>query len=157
MSEFIVTKEVLEKMKEELAILEGEKRNEIKKRISIAREEGDLKENGGYHAAREAQGLNEAKIKELSEKIRNSKIKKTSNKKTDKVEELTIVKIKTGMLESEFLVGEREMASSSDYKTLSITTPLGNAIIGKKTGDEVKYKTPKGMLLKAKILSIRAM
>ena len=71
---YMLTQEAYDKMKEELAYREGELREEIKEKIAAARAEGDLSENGGYQAAREAQGKNEGRIQELTVKLRDSEI-----------------------------------------------------------------------------------
>ena len=107
---------------------EGEGRTEITDRIAAARDEGDLKENGGYHAAREEQAKHEARIRELKEKLRNVQIGTPPDDGV--VEPGMVVTALVAGDEMVFLLGSREIAGTTDIDVYSPTSPLGAAIIG---------------------------
>ncbi len=137
-----LTQEAYDRLKAELTRLEGEGRTEIASRIAAARDEGDLKENGGYHAAREEQAKQEARIRELQAKLRNVQI---GTPPDDGVVEpgmvVTAVVAGDSMV---FLLGSREIAGSADIDVFSPTSPLGAAIHGRTVGDTVSYTAPNG-------------
>ena len=143
-----LTQESYDRLKAELAELEGPARVDIAKKIEAAREEGDLKENGGYHAAREEQGKTKARIDQLTDMLRRAEV---GEKPADDglVEAGMVVTIRfAGDSDTEqFLLGSREllsMDSSVDIDVYSPTSPLGSAILGKKPGDTVTYEAPNG-------------
>jgi transcription elongation factor GreA len=107
-----LTQEAHDKLKAELEHLSGPYRAEITERIAAARDEGDLKENGGYHAAREEQAKNEARILELTEKLRNVQVGTPAD--DGKVEPGMVVTAIVAGDEMNFLFGSREMAGSTD-------------------------------------------
>src|SRR5829696_6806206 len=125
-----VTKETLEQMKAELQHLRGVERPAASRAIAEAREKGDLKENAEYDAAKEAQGMLEAKIKQLESAIANSRIVDTSNIDTSRVSILTKVKITNMATKKTFeytIVGETE----ADLKLgkISAGSPIGNGLL----------------------------
>jgi transcription elongation factor GreA len=151
-----VTQEAYERLQQELAHLKGDVRAEITAKIAAAREEGDLRENGGYHAAREEQGKTEARIRQLEEMLRRAEV---GEKPADDglVEAGMKVSIRfAGDSESEtFLLGSREllsMDSAVDLDVYSPTSPLGAAILGKKVGDEATYEAPNGSTITVEIV-----
>ena len=146
-----LTQEAYDRMVTELAYLEGPARDEIVARISAARDEGDLKENGGYHAAREEQGKNEARIRELQEKLRNVHVGAPPD--DGLVEQGMVVEVELAGKPLRFLLGSREMVGTTDVNVYSPTSPLGKAVNGRNVGDTVTYQTPAGKPLSAKILS----
>lgn len=137
-----LTQEAHDRLKAELAELEGPLRDEITTRIAAARDEGDLKENGGYHAAREEQAKNEARIRELKEKLRNVQIGTPSDDGV--VEPGMVVTALVAGDEMVFLLGSREIVGTADIEVFSPTSPLGAAINGRKVGEKAAYTAPNG-------------
>ena len=122
--------------------------------INARREEGDLRENGGYHAAREEQGKAEGRILYLKEFLRKAVVgdAPTSNK----VAPGTVVTIQFDDDEDDsetFLLGSREIAATTDLTVYSPESALGKAILGAAKGDQVKYTAPNGSQIKVKIIS----
>ena len=110
---YLLTQEAYNKMKEELAHREGELREEIAHKIAVARAEGDLSENGGYQAAREAQSKNEGRITELTVKLRDSKIIENAPEGT--VGEGSVVTIELNGNEMTYVLGSRDIVAGTDY------------------------------------------
>ncbi|MDR2723278.1 MAG: transcription elongation factor GreA [Cellulomonadaceae bacterium] len=137
-----LTQEAYDKLTAELADLKGPVRDAIVDRIAAARDEGDLKENGGYHAAREEQAKNEGRIVELTEKLRNVQIGTPPD--DGMVEQGMVVSVDLAGNPMTFLLGSREMAGTTDLDVYSATSPLGAAINGKYVGDKVEYTAPNG-------------
>jgi len=125
--------------------------------INDRREEGDLKENGGYHAAREEQGKQEGRILQLQQLLRNAKVGKAPDF-NGKAGPGTVVTVQfAGDDEAEkFLIGSREEAETTDLKVYSAVSPLGKALTGASEGDTVSYDTPNGKTLKVTLIKIEA-
>ncbi len=141
------TKEGLEKLKEELQTLKTTGRSAIAKAIAEARDKGDLSENAEYDAAKEAQGLHEAKIAKLGEVLSNARLLDESKLDTSKVLALSIVKIKNiknGATMSYQLVSESE----ADLKLgkISVSSPIAKGLLGKKIGDKTEITVPAGKM-----------
>ncbi|MCA6473749.1 MAG: transcription elongation factor GreA [Chitinophagaceae bacterium] len=142
-----VTKETFDKMREELQRMKSVDRPASSRAIAEAREKGDLKENAEYDAAKEAQGILEAKIKQLEGMIANAKIVDTSTIDTSKVTILTKVTI-TNLANNKVLtyqiVGEKE----ADLKLgkISAGSPIGKGLMGKTKGEVAEIQVPTGML-----------
>ena len=149
-----LTQDAYDKLQGELEQLRGPVRTEIVARISAAREEGDLKENGGYHAAREEQGKVEARIRQLEDMLRRAQVGETPA--DDGVVEpgMKVTYRFVGDDEAEtFLLGAREMEeTTAGLQVFSPQSPLGSAIIGAKKGDTVSYAAPHGKQLKVEIV-----
>jgi transcription elongation factor GreA len=148
-----LTQEAFERLQEELADRSGPRRAQIVKRIEAAREEGDLKENGGYHAAKEEQGKNEARVKVLTHLLENAKI--GAPPATDGVVaqgQVVTVRLVEFDEEERFLLGSREEAATTTLSVYSPTSPLGGAVLGAKVGDTVSYRTPAGKTLNVEVL-----
>jgi transcription elongation factor GreA len=148
-----LTQEAFDKLQAELEHLRGPVRNEVIARISAARDEGDLKENGGYHAAREEQGKVEGRIRQLEDMLRRAEVGETPA--DDGVVEpgMTVTTRFVGDDEVEvFLLGAREIETPEDLQVYSPQSPLGSAIMGKKRGDEVDFEAPNGKVLKVEIV-----
>ena len=146
MSNIPISKEGFDKMKKELAKLKKE-RPEVIQAIKEAREEGDLKENGGYHAARERQGMLEAKINYIESRIPQFNVIDMSTLGGPKVTFGATVKledIETGDEKTYTIMGPDE----SDFKKgiISIESPVGKALLGKEEGDEVIVNAPRGKI-----------
>lgn len=147
MSTQYVTKETLEQMKEELQRMKGIERPAASKAIAEAREKGDLKENAEYDAAKEAQGILEAKIASLEGALANARVLDESTINTSKVSILTKVKLtnlKTKKQVTYQLVSEQE----ADLKVgkISITSPIGKGILGKEPGEVADVQAPVGII-----------
>jgi transcription elongation factor GreA len=151
-----LTQEAYDKLRAELANLKGPVRQEVIARISAARDEGDLKENGGYHAAREEQGKVEGRIRQLEDMLERAQVGETPP--DDGVVEpgmkVTYKFVGDDDEDAEtFLLGAREMEDTVDgLKVYSPQSPFGSAIIGAKTGDSVAYTAPNGKRLEVQIL-----
>jgi transcription elongation factor GreA len=141
-----LTQEAHDKAQEELDQLIAN-RPAIAAEINDRREEGDLRENGGYHAAREEQGQQEAKIRQLQDLLNNAKVGEAPTKSGVALPG-SVVKVTFQDGESEtFLIATRQQGiSDGDGKleTYSPSSPLGNALIDAKVGDKVSYKLPNG-------------
>lgn len=141
------TKEGIEKLKEELHFLKTEGRSQIAKAIAEARDKGDLSENAEYDAAKEAQGLHEAKISKLGESLANARLIDESKLDGSKVLALSIVKIKNlknGAAMTYQLVSETE----ADLKSgkISVKSPIAKGLLGKSVGDTVEIDVPAGKI-----------
>ncbi len=148
------TEEGLKKLKEELKYLESVERPKISQQIAEARDKGDLSENAEYDAAKEAQGLLEARIAKLKEVIANARIIDDSQIDTSKVYILSTVKIKNltnGMEFSYTLVAENE--ADLKQKKISVDSPIGKGLLGKSVGEIAEIQTPAG-IMKFEILEI---
>ncbi|HKU10690.1 transcription elongation factor GreA [Sinomonas sp.] len=147
-----LTQEAYDRLKAELDHLSGAGRHEIVEKIEAARQEGDLKENGGYHAAKEEQGKIEARIRQLQELLRNAQV---GEKPADDgvVEPGMLVVAKIAGDEERFLLGSREIAGDAELDVFSEKSPLGAAIIGHKQGEKLSYVAPNGKEIKVEIIS----
>ena len=158
-NEIWLTQEAFDKLQDELDNLRGPVRTEIIARIAAARDEGDLKENGGYHAAREEQGKTEARIRQLEDMLRRAHVGATPA--DDGVVEpgmkVTYKFVGDDDDEAEeFLLGAREMEDTTDgLKVYSPQSPMGSAIIGKKIGEVVPFTAPNGKVLKVEIVDAK--
>jgi transcription elongation factor GreA len=142
-----VTQETFEKLKAELQHMKGIDRPAASKAIAEAREKGDLKENAEYDAAKEAQGMLEARIKYLEGVIANARILDESTIDTSKVSVLTkvtLTNLGTKKQVTYKIVSEKE----ADLKLgkISVTSPIGHGLLGKVIGDEVEVIVPAGVL-----------
>jgi transcription elongation factor GreA len=146
-----LTQEAADRLRAELAHLESDGRVEIIKKIEAARAEGDLKENGGYHAAREEQGKMEARIRQLKHMLEHAHIGTPPVGESGVVGPGMIITIDMAGDEMKFLLGSREIASA-DMDVYSEKSPLGAALLGAKVGDTVTYKAPNGKEIKVAIL-----
>ncbi|NHC14472.1 transcription elongation factor GreA [Motilibacter deserti] len=138
-----LSQEQHDRLQAELDHLRGPARAEIVKRIEAAREEGDLKENGGYHAAKEEQGKQEARIRQLQSLLENARVGEPPASADGVVTAGMVVTAEVAGDEMTFLLGLRE-GSSGDIDVYSPTSPLGTAISGAKVGDSVSYTAPNG-------------
>ena len=148
------TKEGLKKLKDELNQLKDIERPKASNAIAEARDKGDLSENAEYDAAKEAQGMLEMKISKLEEVVANARIIDESQLDLSKVlvlSSVTIINLNNKMEMNYTLVAESE----ADLKSgkISVNSPLGKGLLGKKVGDVVEIKVPNG-ILKFEIISI---
>ncbi len=140
-----MTAEGYQKLVEELNELESVQRPAISQQIAEARDKGDLSENAEYDAAKEAQGLLEMKIAELKATIGSARMIDESRITTDEVQILTRVKIRNlkNKQEMSYLLVSESEANFKEGK-LSIETPIGKGLLGKKVGDVTKVQVPSG-------------
>ena len=148
-----LTQASFDRLTAELEELSGPRRDEVVARIAQAREEGDLKENGGYHAAKEEQGKIEARIRQLTVLLRTAEVGHPSGA-SDVVAAGTVVTASVAGNEMRFLLGSREMAGDSGLDVYSDSSPLGAAILGAKVGDTVSYTAPNGRAIEVKIVKV---
>jgi transcription elongation factor GreA len=149
-----LTQDAYDKLTAELEHLKGPARQEVIARISAARDEGDLKENGGYHAAREEQGKLEGRVRQLEDMLRRAEVGETPP--DDGVVEpgmkVTYKFVGDDDEEAEtFLLGAREIEPEG-LTVYSPSSPLGAAINGRSKGDTVTYEAPNGKELQVIIL-----
>lgn len=147
-----LTQEAYDRLKSELDYLSGPGRVEIAKKIEAARDEGDLKENGGYHAAKDEQGQREGRINQLTHIVQNARVGEPP--RTDGVvgPGMTVT-VRFGADDDEvtFLLASRE-ESGSPIDVYSPRSPLGSAISGKKVGETASYTLPNGRAATVEIL-----
>ena len=153
-----LTQDAYDRLTQELEYLSGPYRQEIVDRIAAARDEGDLRENGGYHAARDEQGKNEARINQLKHLLENAQVGDAPS--DDGVVALgMVIEAEVASRSMKFLLGSREieetLPANSDLNVFSEKSPMGAAILGAKEGDEVTYLAPNGKELTAKIVSVK--
>lgn len=148
MNDFIyMTRERLLELERELNELKTKGRKEIAQKIADARAHGDLSENAEYDAAKEEQGLLELRISKLENMLSRAKIVDTSSISTDEVRVLTKVKVKNlknGNLQTYYLVSPEE----ADFENgkMSVNSPIGRQLLGKRVGDIVKVNVPAGII-----------
>ena len=150
-----LTQEAYDRLQAELADREGPTRTEIKKRIEAAREEGDLKENGGYHAAREEQGKNEARVRQLKHLLEHARIG-APEADPDEVAPGKVVTVRFPAWDEEetFLLGSREEAAHASIEVYSPTSPLGAAVLGQRVGDSATYTLANGKEMTVEVLKV---
>ena len=147
-----LTQEAFDKLAAELENLKGPVRQEVIARISAARDEGDLKENGGYHAAKDEQGKIEARIRQLEDMLRRAQVGETPADDGIVEPGMKVTYRFVGDDDAEtFLLGAREIEDDS-LDVFSPQSPLGSAILGAKKGDTVTYTAPNGKKLEVEIL-----
>ncbi len=142
-----MTKDGFEDLKKEIEYLRTKERPSISRQIAEARDKGDLSENAEYDAAKEAQGLLEAKIAKLETILASSRIMDTSKVDSSKVNILSTVKCKNLKINKEVqftIVSEKE--ANLKQNKISSSSPIGKALLGKKVGDSIEVKVPAGLV-----------
>ncbi len=148
MSVMYVTKETLEQMRAELQQLKAVERPAASRAIAEAREKGDLKENAEYDAAKEAQGLLEARISRMESELATARILDATTIDTSKVSILTKVTIQNKATKKSMtyqIVSEKE--ADLKLQKISVTSPIGRGLLGKKVGDEAEIQAPNGKII----------
>lgn len=148
-----LTQDAYDRLNAELEHLMTEGRAEIADKIDSARQEGDLKENGGYHAAREEQAKQEARIAQLTDLLRNAKIGEAPPD-DGIVEPGMVITATIAGVKKTFLLGSREGAPHLQIEVFSESSPLGSAISGRKAGDTVSYEAPNGKTFEVELLEV---
>lgn len=154
-----LTQEAFDRLSAELEQLKGPARAEISRRIAEAREEGDLRENGGYHAAREEQGKTEARIVQLEYMLSRAQVGETPDDDgvIDAGMEVTVRFAGDPDTET-FLLGAREVLALDNSVSLAVyspQSPLGSAILGKHIGDSAEFTAPSGKAVSVEIVSAK--
>ncbi|MEA4943574.1 MAG: transcription elongation factor GreA [Propionicimonas sp.] len=153
-----LTQDAYDKLVAELNHLKGEGRRLVSAKIAQARDEGDLSENGGYHAAREEQGQQEARIRQLAAMLENAEVGEAPS--GSQVTPGTLVTVYFDDDEDDedtFLLGSREVLGlddAVDIEVYSPQSPLGAAILGAAPGDTVSYAAPSGSAIEVTIVSV---
>jgi transcription elongation factor GreA len=148
MSIMYVTKETLEQMRAELQHLKTVERPAASRAIAEAREKGDLKENAEYDAAKEAQGLLEARISRMESELATARILDAATIDTSKVSILTKVTIQNKATKKSMtyqIVSEKE--ADLKLQKISVTSPIGKGLLGKKVGEEAEIQAPNGKVV----------
>ncbi len=148
-----LTQEAYDRLALELEQLTTSGRAEISKRIEIAREEGDLKENGGYHAAKDEQAKIEARIRTLTDMLKHAHVGEAPES-SGVVEPGTVVTAHIHGDSEKFLLGSRELAGDTELDVYSEQSPIGQAIIGLKVGDSSTYTAPNGAEIAVEIIEV---
>ncbi|MBM3655774.1 MAG: transcription elongation factor GreA [Actinobacteria bacterium] len=153
MSKSWLTQEAADRLSAELANLETTGRSEIIKKIEAARAEGDLKENGAYHAAREEQGKIESRIRQLRHTLENAEIGTSPSNADGLISPGMKVTVEILGDKIEFLLGSREI-TSADLDVYSEKSPLGAAVFGAKVGEIKTYNAPNGKEVSVRIIKV---
>jgi len=154
MGKIYLSREGYEKLRKELEYLKKVKRREISRDIEYARSLGDLKENAEYHAAKEAQGLNEKKIFELENKLSSVELMENLDISSDEIRigaKVRLLDIDTNEEVEYKLVSSEE--SNPQEGLISVSSPIGKALLGHREGEVVEIKIPVG-ILNYKVLQI---
>ena len=147
-----LTQEAYDRLKAELDDRSGPLRVEIAKRIESAREEGDLRENGGYHAAKEEQGKNEGRVLQIQQILENARVGEPPRTEGVVGPGMTVtVRFPGDDEEVTFLLASRE-ETGAPIEVYSPKSPLGSAINGKKVGETANYSLPNGRSASVEIL-----
>ena len=150
-----LTQEAYDRLQAELVERETEGRAELTKRIELAREEGDLKENSGYHAAKDEQGKNEARIRQIRHLLDHAQIGTPDvGEGVAHIGQVITVEFSDGDTET-FLLGSREEAAHATIDVLSPTSPLGAAVLNHEVGSKVSYQLPNGKDITVTIADVR--
>lgn len=148
-----LTQAAFDRLQAELDHLRGAGRKDIAARIEAAREEGDLKENGGYHAAKDEQGKMEARIRDLEELLKHAVV--TEAPESHGVVEVgTVITAEIFGDTEKFLLGSREIGEGTQLDVYSPESPLGAAILGLKVGDSASYTAPNGNSIEVTITGV---
>ena len=149
-----LTQAAYDRLASELEYLLTVARADISRKIQEAREEGDLKENGGYHAAKEEQGQIEARAARLENILANAVVGE-ARESHGIVEQGTVITLTMNGSEMQFLLGSAEIAEGTDIDVYSPDSPIGQAIMGAKIGDEVSFFAPNGKERAIKIIDVK--
>lgn len=148
-----LTQEAYDRLNGELEYLSGLGRVDIASKIESAREEGDLKENSGYHAAKDEQGKQEARIRQLQQLLKTAEVG-VAPESHGVVEPGTVITATIAGEESVFLIGSREIAGDSDLDVFSTQSPLGAAILGLKVGQKTSFTAPNGKEIAVEVTQV---
>ncbi len=141
------TEEGLKRLREELQEMKTKGRAEMSRQIAEARDKGDLSENAEYDAAKDAQGMLELKISKLDDLLSNARVIDQTNTDFSKISILSKVKIKNKANKTEmtYMLVPEEEANLKENK-ISVKSPIGQGLLGKKVGENAEVKTPGGVI-----------
>jgi transcription elongation factor GreA len=148
-----LTQEAYDRLKEELEWRTGKYRLELAEMIEKAREHGDLKENGEYHAAKDTQGLSEARVRQLEEIIKNATVVESGVGDVVAIGTIVEIRMEGDDETTTYLVGSIE-EQHAELDLLTTSSPLGQVLIGAKPGDKVLYEGPKAKF-EVEIISVK--
>ncbi|HEX3705120.1 MAG TPA: transcription elongation factor GreA [Mycobacteriales bacterium] len=152
-----LTQDAYDRLNDELTHLSGPGRIEITARIEAARAEGDLKENGGYHAAKDEQGKMEARIRQLTQLLREAKVGAPPTADAGVAGPGMVVTVRfSGGDEETFLIGSREEAAVTDLTVYSAQSPLGKALLGATPGESRTYIAPNDRKITLELLAAKS-
>ena len=149
-----LTQDAFDRLTQELEYLSGPYRQEIVDRIAQARDEGDLRENGGYHAARNEQSMNETRIQALQDMLEHAEVGETPAD-DGIVEPGMVVTALVAGREQTFLLGSRDAGGDLGIQVFSAQAPLGAAVIGHKAGDKLSFEAPTGRMIDVEIIEAK--
>jgi len=153
--EIWLTRDALGRLQDELVDLTGRVRSELSRRIGEARDEGDLKENGGYQAAKEEQGKVEARIRQLDGMLEHVRVGKATDDGVVAPGTLVTVAFPGDPEHLTFLLGSREnVGAGVEVDVYSPQSSLGDAVLGRRKGDTVSYKAPNGKNLTVEVVDV---
>ncbi len=150
-----LTKKTYDRLSAELEDLRGPRRQEVIERISAARDEGDLKENGGYHAAKDEQGKIEANIRQLEEMLETAATDAPDDDGVVAPGKLVTYRYDGDDDPEKFLMGAREIEDDyegQDFEVFSPQSPLGAALNGARKGETVEFEAPNGRIQRIEIV-----
>jgi transcription elongation factor GreA len=148
-----LTQEAYDRLSAEFEYLSGPARTEIAKKIEEARAEGDLRENGGYHAAKDEQGKQEARVRQLRHLLDTARVGDAPASADEGVASGMVITVKLAGDTMKFLLGSREVAGDTELDVFSESSPLGAAILGRKVGDSSSYRAPNGKEVSVTVVS----
>jgi transcription elongation factor GreA len=150
-----LTQDAYDRLSKELAELIAN-RPRMAREINDRREEGDLKENGGYHAARDEQGKQEGRILQLTQLLRDAQVGEAPNTDGTAGPGMVVTVRFDGDDDTEtFLIGSREESETTELDVYSSASPLGQALTGAKKGDTVSYETPTGKTIEVTLVDAK--
>lgn len=149
-----LTQHAYDRLKEELAFLEGEAREKVINDIATARAHGDLSENAEYHAAKDQQGLQEARVRQIREMLDNAEIIRAEDDGVVRPGKLVTIRYQGEAAET-YLLGSRE-ERRAEHHVLTPDSPLGQALIGRAAGETVSARVPAGEM-NVEIVEVRAL
>ena len=150
-----LTQKTFERLSAELEELRGPRRQEVIERISSARDEGDLKENGGYHAAKDEQGKIEGQIRMLEEMLESAETTSPADDGVVAPGKLVTYRFAGDDEDERFLMGAREIEddyADQNFEVFSPQSPLGSALLGASKGETVEFEAPNGRTQRIEIL-----
>jgi transcription elongation factor GreA len=149
----LLTQNAVDRLKEELAYLEGDGRTKIIEEIAVARAHGDLSENAEYHAAKDQQGLQEARVRQIRQMLESAEIIKSADDGVVAPGKLVTIRHE-GEEPETYLIGSRE-ERGGEHDVLTPDSPIGKALVGRSAGETVSAKVPAGEL-KVEIVSVES-
>lgn len=149
-----LSQETFDRLKDELAYLESEGRQEVIDAIATARAHGDLSENAEYHAAKDQQGMQEARVRQLREMIENAEIITGDGDGTVKPGKLVTIRYEGDDEPETYMLGLRE-EKGGEHEVLTPDSPIGKALLGHRSGETVVATVPAGEM-KVEIVEVRS-